>query len=140
MLVSCVHPVAILRAVFCTICLVFLACRPCGPAGWLALLLTIVGDVDTNPGTDLTTLISSTSPVLDKTPEPRVPLIHALTATTPPPDPTPAFPSPSHPPTLTAHTHATQTTVHASLSPQQPHSQQGTTTTSQTDQGLPQDY
>ena len=25
-------------------------CRPCGPAGWLALLLTKVGDVQTNPG------------------------------------------------------------------------------------------
>ena len=73
--------------------------------------------------TPLTTLISSTSPVLGKTPEPRVPHIHALTATTPPPDPTPALPSPSHPHTLTAHTHATQTTVHASQSQQQPHSQ-----------------
>ena len=29
---------------------VFWACRPCGPAGWLALLLTKVGDVETNPG------------------------------------------------------------------------------------------
>ena len=28
----------------------FGACRPCGPAGWLALLLTKAGDVDTNPG------------------------------------------------------------------------------------------
>ena len=28
----------------------FCACRPCGPAGWLALLLTKVGDVETNPG------------------------------------------------------------------------------------------
>ena len=28
----------------------FLACRPCGPAGWLALLLTKAGDVETNPG------------------------------------------------------------------------------------------
>ena len=26
------------------------ACRPCGPAGWLALLLTKAGDVETNPG------------------------------------------------------------------------------------------
>ena len=69
------------------------------------------------------TPLTSTSPVLDKTPEPRVPLIHALTATTPHPDPTPALPSPSHPHTLTAHTHATQTTVHASQSPQQPHAQ-----------------
>ena len=29
---------------------VFWACRPCGPAGWLALLLTKEGDVETNPG------------------------------------------------------------------------------------------
>ena len=29
---------------------VFLACRPCEPAGWLALLLTKAGDVETNPG------------------------------------------------------------------------------------------
>ena len=69
------------------------------------------------------TPLTSTSPVLDKTPEPRVPLIHALTATTPHPDPTPALPSPSHPHTLTAHIHATQTTLHASQSPQQPHAQ-----------------
>ena len=48
------------------------------------------------PPTPLTTLISSTSPVLDKTPEPRVPLIHALTTTTPPLDPTPALLSHSH--------------------------------------------
>ena len=71
----------------------------------------------------LTTLISSTAHVLGKAHEPRVPLIHALTANTPPPDPTPALPSPSHPHTLTAHTHATQTTVHEPQSPQQPHSQ-----------------
>ena len=75
------------------------------------------------PPTPLTTLISSTSPVLDKTPEPRVPLIHTLSANTPPPDPTPTLLSPSHHHTLTAHTHATQTTVHTSPSPQQPHSQ-----------------
>ena len=43
------------------------------------------------------------------------------TATTPHPDPT--LPSPSHPHTLTIHTHAIQTTVHASQSPQQPHAQ-----------------
>ena len=48
------------------------------------------------PPSPLTTLISSTSPVLDKTPEPPVPLIHALTATTPSQDPTPALLSPSH--------------------------------------------
>ena len=29
---------------------VFWACRPCGPAVWLALLLTKAGDVETNPG------------------------------------------------------------------------------------------
>ena len=29
---------------------VLFACRPCGPAGWLALLLTKAGDVETNPG------------------------------------------------------------------------------------------
>ena len=29
---------------------VFWACQPCGPAGWLALLLTKAGDVETNPG------------------------------------------------------------------------------------------
>ena len=29
---------------------VFWACRPCGPAGWLALLLTKADDVETNPG------------------------------------------------------------------------------------------
>ena len=75
------------------------------------------------PHTSLTTLISNTSPALDKTPEPRVPPVYALTATTPPPDHTPVLPSPSHPHILTAHTHATQTTVHASQSPQQPHSQ-----------------
>ena len=28
----------------------FWACRPSGPAGWLALLLTKAGDVETNPG------------------------------------------------------------------------------------------
>ena len=69
------------------------------------------------------TPLTSTSPVLDKTPEPRVPLIHALTATTPHLDPTPALPSPSHRHTLTTHTHATQTPVHVSQSPQQPHAQ-----------------
>ena len=37
--------------------------------------------------------------------------IYALTATTLPPDPIPAFPSPSHPHILAAYTHATQTTV-----------------------------
>ena len=45
-----------------------------------------------------TTLISSTSPALDKTPDPRIPPIYALTATTP------ALPSPSHL-TFSQHTH-----------------------------------
>ena len=99
--VSVVHPVSILSAVFCVICsllmfasdarcdhmldapndtaykrwschsgykmlcklcrnlppptmgarfTVFWACRPSGPAGWLALLLIRAGDVETNPG------------------------------------------------------------------------------------------
>ena len=39
----------------CKLCRTFLftvtwACRPCGPAGWLALLLTKAGDVESNPG------------------------------------------------------------------------------------------
>ena len=59
--------------------------------------------------TPLTTLISSTSPLLDKTPEPHVPLIHALTATTPPRDPTPALPSPSH--SHSIHTCNTNTSI-----------------------------
>ena len=42
------------------------------------------------------TPLTSTSPVLDKTSEPRVPLIHALTTTTPHPAHIPALPSPSH--------------------------------------------
>ena len=53
----------------------------------------------------LPTPLTSTSPVLDKTPEPRVPLIHALTATTPHPDPTPALPSTLPP----SHSHTTHT-------------------------------
>ena len=44
-------------------------------------------------------------------------------STTPPPDPTTALLSPSHPHILAARTHTTQTTVHTSQSPQQPHSQ-----------------
>ena len=28
----------------------FLVSRPCGPVGWIALLLTNAGDVETNPG------------------------------------------------------------------------------------------
>ena len=55
------------------------------------------------------TPLTSTSPVLDKTPEPCVPLIHALTATTPHPDPTPALPSPSH--SDSTHTCNTNTSI-----------------------------
>ena len=73
------------------------------------------------PPTPLTTLISSTLPALAKIPEPRVPPIYALTATTPPPNPTPALPSPSHTNSLAANTHATQIIVNASQSPQQTH-------------------
>ena len=58
------------------------------------------------------TPLTSTSPVLDKTPEPRVPLIHALTATTPHPDTTPALPSPSH----THSTHTCNTTNRVEIS------------------------
>ena len=55
--------------------------------------------------------LRSTSPVLDKTHEPRVPLIHALTATTHHPDPTLALPSPSHPhSTHTCNTNSTRIT------------------------------
>ena len=76
------------------------------------------------PPTPLTTPISIMSHALDKTPEPRVPPIYALTATTPPRDSIPALPSPLHLTLHTAaHTHTTQTTVHASPSLQQPHSQ-----------------
>ena len=73
------------------------------------------------PHTPLTTLISSTSPALDKTLEPRVPPIYALTATTPPPDPTPALRSPSHPNSLAGYTHAKNPAIHAPQSPQQPY-------------------
>ena len=70
-----------------------------------------------------TTLIHSTSAALDTIHEPRVPLTYssALTTTTHPPFLTPALPSPSHPHTLSAYRHATQTTRHASQSPQPPH-------------------
>ena len=73
---------------------------------------------------------------MHKTPEPRVPTIYILTATTPPPGPHTSIDLtlvPSH----SCRTHTT--TVHASQSPQQL-TTYGTTTTSQTDQGLPQDY
>ena len=67
-----------------------------------------------------TTLIHNTSTALDTIPEPRVPpTCPALT--TPHPSPTPALPSTSHHHTLSADTHATQTTVHASQSQQPPH-------------------
>ena len=66
--------------------------------------------------------MAAMSHVLDKTPEPRVPLIHALTATTPHPDPTPALPSPSH-----SHSTHTCNTNNSTCIPV-------TATTSQTDQ------
>ena len=67
-----------------------------------------------------TTLIHNTSAALDTIPEPHVaPTCPALTTPTPNPSPTPAYPSPSHP--LSAYTHATQTTVHASQSQQPLH-------------------
>ena len=53
------------------------------------------------------TPLTRTSSVLDKTPEPHVPLIHALTATTHYPDPTPALPS------LSQHTHMQQYMHHS---------------------------
>ena len=69
-----------------------------------------------------TPLIHSTSAVLDTIDEPRLPpTCPALTTTTPHPFPTPTLPSPSHPHSLSAYTHATQTTVHASQSHQPPH-------------------
>ena len=69
-----------------------------------------------------TTLIHSTSAALDTIPEPRVPLTcQALTTTTPHPSTTLALPSTSHPHTILAYTHATQTTVHTSQSQQPPH-------------------
>ena len=71
------------------------------------------------PPTHLTTLISSTSPALAQ----HLNHLYALTAATPPPDPTPALPSPLHPNSLAANTYAIQTTEHASQSPQQPHTQ-----------------
>ena len=56
------------------------------------------------PPTPLTRRISSTSPAIDKTSELHVPPIYALNATTPPPDPTAALRSPSHPHILAAYT------------------------------------
>ena len=67
-----------------------------------------------------TTLIHNTSAALDTIPEPRVPpTCSALT--TPHPPLTSALPSTSHHQTLSAYTHETQTTVHASQSQQPPH-------------------
>ena len=73
-----------------------------------------------NPHIPRTTLIHNTSDALDTMPEPRVPpTCPALT--TPHPFPIPALPSTSHHHTLSADTHATQTTVNASQSQQPPH-------------------
>ena len=61
-----------------------------------------------------TTLIHTTSAALDTIPELRVPpTCHALTTTTPHPSTKPALPSPLHPHTLSAYTHAIQTRVTA---------------------------
>ena len=69
-----------------------------------------------------TTLIHNTSAALDTIPEPRVqPIYPALTTTTPHPSLTPALPSTLHHHTISAYTHATQTTVHTSQSQQPPH-------------------
>ena len=75
------------------------------------------------PPTPLTTHFFSTSRALDNTHELRATPIYPLTTTTPPLVPTPALPSPSYPNSLAVYTHATQTTVHTSQSPQQPHPQ-----------------
>ena len=62
----------------------------------------------------LLSLIYSTSASLDTILEPRVPATcPALTTTTPHTSPTSVLPLPSHPHTLSAYTHATQTTVRA---------------------------
>ena len=67
-----------------------------------------------------TILIHNTSAALDTIPERRVPpTCPALT--TPHPFPTPALPSTSHHHTLSADTHATQTTVYSPQSQQPPH-------------------
>ena len=74
------------------------------------------------PLTPRTTLIHNTAAALDTIPEPLVsPTCPALTTTTHHLSPTPALSSTSHHHTLSAYTHATQTTVHASLSQQPPH-------------------
>ena len=68
------------------------------------------------------TTLHRTSALLDTIHEPRVQhTCHAFTTTTPHSSPTPALPSLSHRHTLSAYTHATQTTVHASQSQQPPH-------------------
>ena len=131
----------------------FWACRPCGPAGWLALLLTKAGDVETNPGPTTLNKKVWICDICHKQIHVRKQIsircnriehwvhlrcagirqaqytdtwtchLHRESRLTPHTDPTPALPSPSHSHTLTPHTHATQTTVHASQSPQQPHAQ-----------------
>ena len=134
----------------------FWASRPCGHAGWLAMLLMKVGDVETNPapttihkqvwicdichrqiqvrkqisigcnriehwvhlrcaGIRLAQRIQTHNPHRHNTTPPSQNLAHTS------PNPTPALSSPSHTNSLAANTHATQTTVHASQSPQQPH-------------------
>ena len=67
-----------------------------------------------------TALIHNTSAALNTIPEPRVPATCPVLIT-PHPSPTPALPSTSHHHTLSADTHATQTTVYESRSQQPPH-------------------
>ena len=81
--------------------------------------------------------LTSTSPVLDKTPEPRLPLIHALTATTPSPGPhtsTAVTLAPSH--SHSTHTCNTNNSTCITVTATTARTTYGTTTTSQT----PNDY
>ena len=81
---------------------------------------THISHTPPNPLIPRTSLIHNTSAALDTLPESRVPL-SCPALTTPHTPPTPALSSTSHHHTLSADTHATQTTVHASQSQQPPH-------------------
>ena len=126
---------------------VFWACRPCGPAGWLALLLTNAGDVETNPG--LTTLNKKVwiCDICHKQIHVRKQIsircnriehwVHLRCA---------GIRQAQYTDTWTGHLHReTRLTPHTDITP--PHRSRPwskppypTTTTSQTGQGLPQDY
>ena len=86
----------------------FGASRPCGPAGWLAMLLINAGDVDTNPGPTTTRTQVWICDICHIQIQVRKQI---------------SIRSHSHPNILSAYTHAIQTTVHASQSPQQSHPQ-----------------